>query len=327
MQLELAEAGRLAGEVLPVLEAVGRVDDEQVLVVDEAVQIGVVDGAAALVGDDRVLRLADLEGGGVVGQDVLQEGQRVGAADEEAPHVGDVEQAGRPAGREVLGDDAAGVVERHLPAGEVDHAPAGRHVALVRAPCAGARPCGRLRLSLRAPSLGTRAPLLVAGQVGLQALEPLDDLRRVDARVGEAHVLLALAGPRRPKCTREQTETPVSCSTARRKVSTSVEALGAHRLGDVGEQVEGGVRAWSSGRRASRSAGRPPRRGARAARRRCGAGPLWSPVRPSRAPYWMKWLGHDSSLTLSLAMTSTTSRGPIAAPSRQPVMANFLENV
>ena len=56
-------------------------------------------------------------------------------------------------------------------------------------------------------------------------------------------------------------------------------------------------------------------------------GPLWSPVRPSSAPYWMKWLGHDSSLTFSLAMTAMISRGPMAAPRRQPVMANFLENV
>ena len=46
-QLEVGEARRLRREVLPVLEAVGGVDDEQVLVVDEAVQVGVVERAAA----------------------------------------------------------------------------------------------------------------------------------------------------------------------------------------------------------------------------------------------------------------------------------------
>ena len=50
-------------------------------------------------------------------------------------------------------------------------------------------------------------------------------------------------------------------------------------------------------------------------------------MRASTAPYWMKWFGQDSSFVFSLAMTSMTSRGPIAAPSRQPVIANFLENV
>jgi len=44
------------------------------------------------------------------------------------------------------------------------------------------------------------------------------------------------------------------------------------------------------------------------------------------APYWMKWLEHDSSLTLSLAMTSTSKR-PHGCAQPQPVMANFLLNV
>ena len=84
-----------------------------------------------LVGDDRVLRLADVECGGVVGEHVLQEGQRVGAADHEAPHVRHVEQP-RPAARgQVLADDAAGVLDRHLPAGEVDDLAAGRDVPFV----------------------------------------------------------------------------------------------------------------------------------------------------------------------------------------------------
>ena len=56
-------------------------------------------------------------------------------------------------------------------------------------------------------------------------------------------------------------------------------------------------------------------------------GPPGSPVSPSIAPYWMKWFEQDSSLTLSLAMTSMIGFGPMEAPRRQPVMANFLEKV
>ena len=121
LELEPCEAAALAREVLPVLLPVGGVDDQQVLVLDEAVEVGVVDGAAGRRGDDRVLRLADVERGGVVGEDVLEERQGVGAAEDEAAHVGDVEEPGAAACRQVLGDDARRVLEGHLPAGEVDH--------------------------------------------------------------------------------------------------------------------------------------------------------------------------------------------------------------
>ena len=131
-QLEVAVRRRFATEVLPVGDTVGGVDDQKVLSAREAVEVGVVEGATGLVGDDRVLRLADLERGRVVGEDALQEGQGVGPADQEPAHVGDVEQAGLPAGGEVLGDDAAGVVDGHLPAGEVDHPPGGRQVLVVQ---------------------------------------------------------------------------------------------------------------------------------------------------------------------------------------------------
>ena len=113
------------------LQPVGGVHDEQVLVGAEPVEIGVVDGAAGLVADDGVLRFADLEGGRVVGEHALQKGQRAGPADHEATHVGDVEQAGVPARGQVLGDDAAGVLDGHLPAGELDDPAAGGDVALV----------------------------------------------------------------------------------------------------------------------------------------------------------------------------------------------------
>ena len=58
-------------------------------------------------------------------------GHGAGAAKDEAPHVADVEEAGAAARGEVLGDDARGVLDGHVPAAEVDHAGAERHVTVV----------------------------------------------------------------------------------------------------------------------------------------------------------------------------------------------------
>ena len=43
-------------------------------------------------------------------------------------------------------------------------------------------------------------------------------------------------------------------------------------------------------------------------------GPAWSPVSASSAPYWAKWLGHDSMFTFICVMTSMMGFGPTAAP-------------
>ena len=56
-------------------------------------------------------------------------------------------------------------------------------------------------------------------------------------------------------------------------------------------------------------------------------GPAWSPVSASSAPYWAKWLGHDSMFTFMRVMMSMIGFGPTAAPRRQPVIAYFLLNV
>ncbi len=129
--LHVGEVGEVLAEVVPVLVPVGGVDDEQVLAVDEAVEVGVVDGAAGLGGHHRVLRLEQVEGLGVVGEHVLQEGRRARPAQHEAAHVRDVEEAGARAGGEVLGDDAGGVLDRHVPAAEVHHPGAGGDVLRV----------------------------------------------------------------------------------------------------------------------------------------------------------------------------------------------------
>jgi hypothetical protein len=98
----------------------------------EAVQVGVVHRPAGLGGHDGVLRLEQVERLGVVGEHVLQEGQGARAAQREAPHVRHVDEPCAAARREVLGDDAGGVLDRHLPAAEVDHLRAKRDVAIVK---------------------------------------------------------------------------------------------------------------------------------------------------------------------------------------------------
>ena len=139
--LAVREAGAQRLQVRPVLLAVGRVDHQQVLVLDETVQVGVVDHAARPVRDHRVLAEADVQRRRVVAQGVLQEGQGVRAADDETPHVRDVEQPGALAGRQVLLQDAL-ELQRHLPAAELDQLGARRHVARVehRAQCFAHRP-------------------------------------------------------------------------------------------------------------------------------------------------------------------------------------------
>ncbi len=112
---------RVRPQVGPVFLPVGRVDHQQVLVLDEAVEVGVVDRAAGSRGNERVLGLAYLQSGGIVAQNMLQEGKRTRAADGEAPHVGDVEQAGGAPRGQVLGDHSGGIHEGHVPAAEVHH--------------------------------------------------------------------------------------------------------------------------------------------------------------------------------------------------------------
>src|SRR5262249_25995432 len=84
-----------------------------------------------LVADQAVAGLEVLHGGGVVGPDVLDQRQAVGPGEGEPAHVADVEHAGPGADGGVLVDDGA-VLDRHLPAGEIDEAPAVGGVPLVQ---------------------------------------------------------------------------------------------------------------------------------------------------------------------------------------------------
>ncbi len=122
----------VSGQPLPVLLAVGGVDDEQEVVASEHIQVGVVDGAAVLVGDDRILGMARHQCPGIVGQRLEEERFGAAAGDAEAAHVGDVEQSGMAARGEVLADDPGRVLHRHVPAAEPDHLGARRLVPAVQ---------------------------------------------------------------------------------------------------------------------------------------------------------------------------------------------------
>lgn len=117
----------LAAQVHQILLRVGRVHDQQETLLLEAVEVGVVHGIAVLVGDDAVLRLVELERQDVAREHVLQEGHAVGAADEEPPHVGDVENAAEMTGIQMLAHDPARVLDGHFPAAKIHHGRAGGH--------------------------------------------------------------------------------------------------------------------------------------------------------------------------------------------------------
>ena len=130
--VEPCDAPRLPVEELPVLLTVGGVDHEQEVFSAQAVQVRVVERSPGRRGDHGVLRPSGPQGGRVVRQDLLEQRQRAGAPEHEAPHVGDVEQSRVPPGAQVLVDDARGVLDGHFPAPELDHAGTEGNVAFVQ---------------------------------------------------------------------------------------------------------------------------------------------------------------------------------------------------
>ena len=95
------------------------VDDEQVIIVAEAVDEDVIDECAGGREQRGVVGLSILEARGVVHGDVLNSGQRAGAAKLNLAHVAHVEQAHAGAYCDVLGNEAAartGILDRHVPA-------------------------------------------------------------------------------------------------------------------------------------------------------------------------------------------------------------------
>ncbi len=104
----------------PVLLDVARVDDQQVAVGSASVDDHVVHGRPVRQGQGRVLRLAVHQPGHVVRGHPLQEGERPAPLHLKLAHVGDVEEAGRPAHGQVLGDEAR-VLHGHFPSAEGNH--------------------------------------------------------------------------------------------------------------------------------------------------------------------------------------------------------------
>ena len=123
------------GEPLERRLAIPRVDDEQVVGRRDAIRDQVVDDAAALVREQRVLRLAVADPIEIVRQRALEHGVRGRPLDVQLPHVRDIEDAPAVSHSQVLGDHAF-VLDGHLPAGERHQPRAERDVASVerRAP-------------------------------------------------------------------------------------------------------------------------------------------------------------------------------------------------
>jgi hypothetical protein len=122
VQTPILLAGGHPGEIL------GRragVDDDAEGGVVQVVDDEVVDHAASLVEHGGVERLAGrLQLVDVVGHQLAQEGFRIRADDVDGAHVGDIEHAAVGAHGMVLLDLRA-IVDRHVPAAEIDHAGAG----------------------------------------------------------------------------------------------------------------------------------------------------------------------------------------------------------
>ena len=102
---------------------VGGVGDHEELLLPHPPHDQVVDHRGVVVEQVGVLRPARADPAEVVGQKALEGVERAGTPKPDRPHVGDVEDhRARPAGP-VLVEDAP-VPDRHVPAGEVDHATA-----------------------------------------------------------------------------------------------------------------------------------------------------------------------------------------------------------
>ena len=82
---------------------------------------GIVDGAAALVGEDGEGPGARAKAGDVSDDEGLEEWGAIAAAEAEAAHVGDVEEAGGGAAVEGGVHDRVLVLQRHAPPGERHH--------------------------------------------------------------------------------------------------------------------------------------------------------------------------------------------------------------
>ncbi len=110
---------------------VGGVRDGQEVQLREAVCEEVVEHAAVLATEDAVLRSALGDQPDVVGEQSLEQFERLRTARLDLSHVRDVEYAGTAADCEMLLPDSL-VLDRHLPAGERDQLRTGSDMPLVQ---------------------------------------------------------------------------------------------------------------------------------------------------------------------------------------------------
>ncbi len=136
---------------------VGRVGDDEEPILRQAIDDEVVEDPAVGSTDHRVVRASDIEGARLGRHGGGQRVSRLRAFHEELAHVGQVEEPGMLADRAVLLDDA-GVLDRHPPAGVVDHP--GPERLVTPSERRGARLVRHRRPSLlrRARSRGRRQP-------------------------------------------------------------------------------------------------------------------------------------------------------------------------
>ena len=119
-------------QVGQILIGVGGVHHQQIAVLLEQVQVRVVHRAAVGVGDDAVLGHVQVQRADVAGQHMLQKRLALRPLDQQAAHVGHVEQAAHLTGIQMLGNDAAGILDGHFPSAEVHQLRAGGHMDVIQ---------------------------------------------------------------------------------------------------------------------------------------------------------------------------------------------------
>jgi hypothetical protein len=107
-----------------ILRDFGRIHDEEIIFLPEAVGDEIVNHPATFIEEDRVLGMADWERGEIVGEQSIEPSRGPGATHEKLAHVGDIKDPAGFADGFVLLQDS-GVLNGHFPACEFDHAAAG----------------------------------------------------------------------------------------------------------------------------------------------------------------------------------------------------------
>ena len=126
-----AVIGGVLAQPLEILFARARIDDHAKPLVVQVIDDEVVDDAAVVAQHARIERLAGLrELGDVVGEQAAQVVAHAVAAQVDHAHVRDVEHA-RVAAHGMVLLDLRAVVDRHVPAAEIDGAGARSHVRVV----------------------------------------------------------------------------------------------------------------------------------------------------------------------------------------------------